>query len=787
MDQFGSQMRSFANSNGEPAAQQRQSNPPANAKPAAEAPPKQHHNGCADVKPRLTKEQHDILEAHFQQQHKPSTSVKKGFAESLGVPIDKINNWFQNRRAKVKQDLKKQLNQYNMGMGIYGPPQIPIVTSRFPPHTEQHQQQHHQQQQHQPQPQPPMAPEFYPVNADISPTCLPVESVEGPSALDLGSQISLHQPFDMHPLRSIPETDRAMSYNASALMHSFMAATAGASYMQHNAASLPPQQSGFSYDNTGLPRDFPNDLAFSMPTTLPNEPAPCNDPLNGFSDFSGLDYSSAELQNSTGTLSSEPSPFSGAQSTGTTHSSTGPNASSVASLASVYSGWTDEQNSGPDIKLASAGDDAFDEPYNMPQASASEHTLPFWGPNGQGQSFSQADMYQHANASAHAILSSPGQAEDRKLSTSHSDFDPPSAFADDAYSRRNSSTTNLANTIETIHIQNGHTPDGFKQPNQPSSIAARRHKRPTALNPSTLRSSSYTNGMPSPGGNNDHTLRRIRSSGIPSSAGRIQKPAPGSAQRSPMALTFAEAAASPKFQRTFSASSTAIVGQGGSLAPPTPSTPNEMGRFPYWQSNTVIRSHPPMPEHSSPESLNVPWSVEPQPAGLYSSNTASPPSTPLDVAQINQARFANDNLYRDTPPQSAPATQQSFPRSFMHPPQMRAGFHSTSDLTIVQPKPSHFRRPSLPDGGHPHSDVPQVSYTDNFGDFQLNYDQQFKDINLNGIHHNVPFAPPVTMPEFLVHEYNPQGSAPGPILRRVTEPQPKSYIFANQGPRDFRS
>lgn len=46
---------------------------------------------CGDVKPRLTKEQHDILEAHFQQQHKPSTSTKKGFAESLGVPVDKIN------------------------------------------------------------------------------------------------------------------------------------------------------------------------------------------------------------------------------------------------------------------------------------------------------------------------------------------------------------------------------------------------------------------------------------------------------------------------------------------------------------------------------------------------------------------------------------------------------------------------------------------------------------------------------------------------------------------------
>lgn len=46
---------------------------------------------CADVKPRLTKEQHDILERHFQLQHKPTTSTKKGFADALGVPLDKIN------------------------------------------------------------------------------------------------------------------------------------------------------------------------------------------------------------------------------------------------------------------------------------------------------------------------------------------------------------------------------------------------------------------------------------------------------------------------------------------------------------------------------------------------------------------------------------------------------------------------------------------------------------------------------------------------------------------------
>lgn len=46
---------------------------------------------AVDVKPRLTKEQHDILENHYQNQNKPNTQTKKGFAEGLGVSLDKVN------------------------------------------------------------------------------------------------------------------------------------------------------------------------------------------------------------------------------------------------------------------------------------------------------------------------------------------------------------------------------------------------------------------------------------------------------------------------------------------------------------------------------------------------------------------------------------------------------------------------------------------------------------------------------------------------------------------------
>ncbi|KAF2813412.1 uncharacterized protein BDZ99DRAFT_486657 [Mytilinidion resinicola] len=739
---------------------------------------------CGDVKPRLTKEQHDILEAHFQQQHKPSTSTKKGFAETLGVPVDKINNWFQNRRAKVKQDLKKQMSQFNMNMNMYGANPVPITTAQFPQHPEQ-----------QPYPQATAQQDCY--AADISPTCLPVDSIEGSAALEpLGAQIPLHPGYDMHMLRSIPETDRGASYvdNTNAVMQSLMAAAAG-SYM-HSAPQMPSQDAAYSYDTTGLPHSYQNDAHFPLASTIPQDMGAANDIYSNGLDYSNFEYAnlttttSAPKVESSGSLSSEPSPYSGAQSSSTAQSS-GPNAmSSVTSVASLYSNWTDEHHSSADITPANQRDDPFDHSYgNIPQASASEQMLPLW----TSQPFQQHEFYQHANASAQAILSSPEQNE-HKINPNNADLEPPNAFSEDMYARRNSSTTALTESLNSVGIQSrqGST-EGFKQPNQPSTIASRRQRRPAALNPTTLRSASYSSGMPaSPGTSQtsaDHTLRRIRSTGV-TNTGRIQKSAPGSAQRSPLNFTFAEAAASPKFARTASGFASTI-GPSGSLAPPTPLTPNEMARFPYWQSNTVIRSQQPMPEHSTPESLNVNWSTEPQPAGIYS-NGGSPPSTPLDLGQLNHSRFSNNPLYRDTPPQSAPATQQCFSRTVMAPPQMPSEYHSTNDLTLMHPKPSHFRRPSLPDTNHAYMDNLHMQYPvqpgNVAGDLQINYNFYNKDYMPTTSQENHQGQPNSTMPEFYVHEYSPPqpvGEANLP-RRQQLDTQPKNYIFANQGPRDFR-
>ncbi|KAK4697470.1 hypothetical protein P7C71_g620, partial [Lecanoromycetidae sp. Uapishka_2] len=51
---------------------------------------------------RLTQEQLARLEREFKQRYKPNTEYKRGLAETMGVEYHKINNWFQNRRAKAK-------------------------------------------------------------------------------------------------------------------------------------------------------------------------------------------------------------------------------------------------------------------------------------------------------------------------------------------------------------------------------------------------------------------------------------------------------------------------------------------------------------------------------------------------------------------------------------------------------------------------------------------------------------------------------------------------------------
>ncbi|KAI2617642.1 hypothetical protein GGS26DRAFT_403470 [Hypomontagnella submonticulosa] len=61
-----------------------------------------------ESKPRLSKEEVEKLEKVFKENPKPSSSTKAQLADGLGLDRPRINNWFQNRRAKAKQERKQE-------------------------------------------------------------------------------------------------------------------------------------------------------------------------------------------------------------------------------------------------------------------------------------------------------------------------------------------------------------------------------------------------------------------------------------------------------------------------------------------------------------------------------------------------------------------------------------------------------------------------------------------------------------------------------------------------------
>ncbi|KAI9890112.1 MAG: hypothetical protein M1814_004511 [Vezdaea aestivalis] len=68
----------------------------------------QHEELETATRPRLTREQADLLERHFQDYYKPSGNMKRELASITGLSLQRIANWFQNRRAKAKQQKKQE-------------------------------------------------------------------------------------------------------------------------------------------------------------------------------------------------------------------------------------------------------------------------------------------------------------------------------------------------------------------------------------------------------------------------------------------------------------------------------------------------------------------------------------------------------------------------------------------------------------------------------------------------------------------------------------------------------
>ena len=432
----------------------------------------------------------------------------------------------------------------------------------------------------------------------------------------------------------------------------------------------------------------------------------------------------------------------------------------------------------------------------------------------------------------------------------------PSVFTSGKFVRRNSSTSALADSLSNVGIASSQPLSPSAWPSKkPSSIAVRRRRPPlSALGPAALslpngeqlvgsgvggaKSASYIGSLPlSPNHvshgqpSAEHKLRRIRSTGL--SGGRIQKSTSGSAQRSPLHFSYSEASSprSTKQSRNHhSAFQSGLLAGSTNMVPPMPLSPDEI----QGDGLNIRRV-------STNPSRNRHGDVEAPPAfytGSTPATAGSPPGTPMGFAPIPPVpQLAASQLYRDKPPQSAPASQQSFSQSALVPnAQVLSDNQSRSRKQSAEGSTGSLRRPSLPFGADgngeespAHFAVPMVN---DDGNLEMGYPLQYRETcfdpsqhfqmpqqvqqssqtanshvkpKRNNVH-DVPLAfrkanqaivhssqsQMAPMPDLMVHEYSPpkvegqKPSPPPPPPPSNHDGRPKNYTFENAGPEHFQ-
>ncbi len=815
-----------------------------------------------EVKPRLSKEQHELLERHFQGQNKPNTATKKGIADNLGVPLDKINvgalhsptffpcvyvgcvwigvevhncscssqNWFQNRRAKVKQDLKRQ---QNLSSSVHAQLAQTSLQMHYAPSSGHVLPQPHQQEPHS------------------------SDDMAGPS-LENAETVNLHQ------------LGYASSASPDAAQESAMLNSCTTSQpMLEQGSMLDTGMTSQSMLEQGATAQSMDQLGFSM--QMSQEPQFAQEPVTssgGYGFAAGYD---------SGTGYTFPSGFDGSIDY----------EAMLAGNSVGYQAYTGidgmpmqtptpllvdagADNSSPD-SVALSGSDTV-RPSGSPQWSdgvtyyASDHS------DAQCNDFSEESLRRNFESqhSPQGPLFAYDWSEEKKLpdqsdsneiliqmtadsygeipapagldgSQSPVQLSPVQPSPDDdqpgdmssMFARRNSATSALADSMHNIGI---HAPQpvgaALRRPSN-ANLAARRQRPgpPVLLKVSSgspdaegalhasgaQRSASYSAALPTSPGQGlmtDHVLRRVRSSGI----SKLQKSNPGSAQRSPLNPSFSDASG-PKAMRQLSShvsGSAPYPVSAASAAPPTPLSPDEMARLPQMLPDGVSDAQPvaPQPVYAAQQ---VPVDHFYSFGGIPTT-VASPPGTPMGVAVAGPSGFYYplNPIYRDTPPQSAPASQQCFPTLCLppqHPP--LSGPEHVGELFMPENLPAHYGRPPVPAFTDAPAMEPQIKGAvgpmpmfDRRGVLQLEmipfqypsgeYAQQA------GGARQVRIAPDVyaaqlallnsaqgqqpAVSDLTVHQYTPPpGAAEAGSNPRPRDSQPKNYIFANQGPNDFQS
>ncbi|TKX23862.1 homeobox domain-containing protein 2 [Elsinoe australis] len=793
---------------------------------------------AVDVKPRLTKEQHDILESHYQQQSKPNTQTKKGFAEALGVSLDKVNNWFQNRRAKSKQDAKKAAGQYTTS-GQQG---------------QQTNQQTTTQSGHSSQPSSSSASQL------------------GISTEDLSAQ------FLSSEYLNSPHTDSAISIDPLALSNG-LGITSDSSTQQHSQTptTMSPQDLMTTTSVQSSPANLKvehNDDIETHRRTLTQEQfdsfANSGDYIAGKSTDSAMHESPKQLDSSSsiddflgefsfgnsnndGFESNDmhaefnPDTFGTGSSFFTEHQGSTPdNVPRNMSTQSSISDWSEHSTPSlsitPVVNQADSGY-AASETEISPRGKIGSTSSTQWQP---GQSvpvdFTAIDReFQEAAARAESQSSSSGHT---RRNSSVPFAEQQMTFANEQPFTQSEAPAALTQGMNNMGLSN----EASSQPTSRSGsasggIAARRQRpRPQPLAASSLRSASYCGALPTaPGLHSNNgltptaappTLRRIKSSNVMNGIanGRIQKNI-GGPQRSPLNFTFAEAMNSPKFARRVSSYSPAgMPVQSASLAPPTPLSPTELSHRLEMQrqSSQMFGAH----QMSRQPSINeLHEESQQQMLSANQSNTfSSPPTTPNYAAHMVRSRLAGSMMNESTPPQSAPATQQCFPSNmYSSAPQMQA---TMSQGPMMQPQQQSFapvmsnEYPTMHNVAMPSQQMQAGQYLQmlqaqqqmdgmsqmlqnsqpmnmGYGNMQFGHNlsaqqitppnMQFPFVPSNSgvllsqghqIHHAQSKSVPAA--DFFVHEYSPPQDVKRVLTpRKSADTGPKNYTFANHGPEHF--
>lgn len=782
-----------------------------------------HLAGLAvDVKPRLTKEQHDILESHYQQQNKPNTQTKKTFAESLGVSLDKVNNWFQNRRAKSKQDAKKAAGSTGSqadGQLNLNQPSLQLSTDDL---TAQY-----------------LSPEYATPHNDSAVSVDPMMLSNGlgiSQAESCGQTTATSMPATMSPDDLIspltqkpnPLNDLMEKHRRTLTQDDFDTFAHGGDYVPNQISDKTVEESP-TENNDLLSEYFPELNTYSFDDTLDNNVLGSSEMQPAFSNESYASNSSSVAEVPAGSKAVE-EPVQ-------RHPST--------ALSSV-SDWSD--HSTPSLSLTPAAqqtDSVFnpDDTEISPRGKVPGSTN-VWQP-GQSVPVDYQQMEREFREAALRSASHSTTSGDHTRRNSSGAFaEQPMAFPSDAAYSNGEAPGSLTQSMGNMEISASQRQRTLRHQTSLSSmsggIAARRQRpRPQPLSSTSLRSSSYCGSLPTatgvpnsqnnlaPGG---QTLRRIKSSNVMNgiASGRIQKNIGG--QRSPLNFTFADAANAPKFARSVSSYSPAngIPGGNASLVPPTPLSPNEMpgGRIDfqrqlqqYHQAQAMTR------QRSLGDSIDE--------NGYMSSNTfSSPPGTPLYGPQFARNRLGM--LAENTPPQSAPATQQYFSNGgLFQAPQMQPSLSQQSHMMQSQPQ-SYLQvmaneYPQMPNVVMPSQQPLHAGqYLDMMAAQQQQQQQQYSGMShmmsgqglplnyanmqyanaMNGQQITPPQSqyqsmmssgPGVLMSQqqahynqsrnmpaadFFVHEYSPPQDLKH-TPRKNTDCGPKNYTFANHGPEHF--